>query len=136
MDRDVPKNLGLPFAKKLPRDRWGLAQWVTDPRHPLTSRVIVNRLWANFFGAGLVRTPENFGLTGEQPSHPALLDWLARDLIHRNWNIKEFCKQLVLSATYRQDSAVTPEKLAKDPENRWLSRGSSHRLAAEQIRDL
>jgi hypothetical protein len=136
VDRDVPKNLGLPFAKKLPRDRWGLAQWVTDPRHPLTSRVIVNRLWANFFGAGLVRTPENFGLTGEQPSHPALLDWLARDLIHRNWNIKEFCKQLVLSATYRQDSAVTPEKLAKDPENRWLSRGSSHRLAAEQIRDL
>jgi hypothetical protein len=134
--RNVPPTIGPSFPENAPRDRLGLADWVTHPDHPLTSRVIVNRLWANFFGAGLVRTPENFGLTGEQPTHPELLDWLARDFIDRGWNIKEFCKSIVLSATYRQNSAVTPELLAKDPENRLLARGPAYRLSAEQIRDL
>ncbi len=134
--RDIPAKVGLPFPADAPRDRLGLAQWVVDPEHPLTGRVIVNRIWANFFGAGIVRTPENFGLTGEQPTHPELLDWLARDFIDNGWDVKRFCKNIVLSATYRQNSYHAQESLALDPENRWLARGPSHRLSAEQIRDL
>ncbi len=134
--RGVPLTIGPSFPENAPHSRLGLATWVTHPDHPLTSRVIVNRIWSHFFGAGLVRTPENFGLTGEQPTHPELLDWLARDFINRGWNIKEFCKSIVLSATYRQNSAVTAELLSKDPENRFLARGPSYRLSAEQIRDL
>jgi Protein of unknown function (DUF1553)/Protein of unknown function (DUF1549)/Concanavalin A-like lectin/glucanases superfamily/Planctomycete cytochrome C len=134
--RDIPAKVGLPFPADAARDRLGLAQWVVDPEHPLTGRVIVNRLWANFFGAGIVRTPENFGLTGEQPTHPELLDWLARDFIANGWDVKRFCKNVVLSATYRQKSYLTQEGLSLDPENRWLARGPSHRLSAEQIRDL
>ncbi len=136
VQREIPSKLGIPFPADSPKNRLGLAEWVLNPSHPLTARVIVNRLWGNFFGAGIVRTPENFGLTGEQPTHPELLDWLARDFIAGGWNMKAFCKSLVLSATYRQNSSADKNKLAIDFENRLLARGPSHRLSAEQIRDL
>ncbi|TWT81748.1 Planctomycete cytochrome C [Planctomycetes bacterium CA13] len=136
VERNTPSGISFPFPAGAPRDRRGLAQWVTDPQHPLTARVAVNRLWGNFFSSPLVRTPENFGLQGELPTHPALLDWLARDFIDGGWNVKRFCKNVVLSATYRQDSAATEEQLKLDPTNRLLARGPAHRLAAEQIRDL
>ncbi len=134
--RDTFEAIPPQFPEDVPRNRLGLAQWATHPQHPLTSRVIVNRLWQNFYGAGLVRTPENFGLQGDLPTHLQLLDWLARDLIENGWDIKRFCRNLVLSATYRQDSTVTQQLQALDPENRLLARGPSSRLAAEQIRDL
>ncbi len=124
------------FPDDLPRDRLGLAQWVTRPDHPLTSRVVVNRLWANFFGKGLVGTPENFGLQGDPPTHLELLDWLSQDFIEHDWNVKRLCRNIVLSATYRQTSATTPELLKVDPRNLWLARGPAYRLSAEQIRDL
>lgn len=124
-----------PFPADAPRNRLGLAQWVTDPDHPLTSRVIVNRLWSNFFGRGLVATAENFGLQGELPRHALLLDWLARDFVSHGWDIKRFCKQVVLSATYRQDSVASREAIESDPDNETLARGPAYRLSAEQIRD-
>ncbi len=136
VDRGTPDGIGLPFPSNAPVDRKGLAQWVTDPRHPLTARVAVNRFWGNFFSEPLVRTPENFGLQGELPTHPDLLDWLARDFVDNDWDVKRFCKNVVLSATYRQDSLATKEQLQRDPTNRLLARGPAHRLAAEQIRDL
>ncbi|MEM6981293.1 MAG: DUF1553 domain-containing protein, partial [Planctomycetota bacterium] len=126
--------IGLPADA--PNNRLGLAKWVTDPEHPLTARVAVNRFWANFFTSPLVRTPENFGSQGDLPTHPQLLDWLSRDFINSGWDVKRLCKSIVLSATYRQDSTSTPEKREVDPTNRWLARGPAHRLAAEQIRDL
>ncbi len=136
VQRNTPSGLLLPFPEGATPDRKGLAQWVTDPRHPLTARVAVNRFWGNFFADPLVRTPENFGLQGELPTHPALLDWLARDFIDSGWDVKRFCKNIVLSATYRQDSTVTQEQLQLDPTNRFLARGPAYRLGAEQIRDL
>lgn len=132
--RETPAFL-LPLPTDAPRDRLGLAAWVTDPSHPLTARVAVNRVWGNFFAAPLVRTPEDFGSQGQLPSHPELLDWLARDFISHGWDLKRLCKQIVLSATYRQDSKAAPQALAADPENRWLARGPAYRLSAEQIRD-
>ena len=145
---DAPKNdetlinrstlSGLPIAipKGFANDRLGLAKWVTDPKHPLTARVAVNRFWGNFFSAPLVRTAENFGSQGDLPTHPELLDWLSRDFIQSGWDVKRLCENIVLSATYRQDSVGTPEALASDPTNTLLARGPAHRLAAEQIRDL
>jgi hypothetical protein len=114
----------------------GLARWLTDPRHPLTARVFVNRMWARFFGRGLVTTPENFGQQGALPTHPELLDWLARDFIDHGWDIKRLCRTIVLSATYRQDSRCAPELRERDAENLLLARGPSRRLSAEQIRDV
>ena len=134
--RSTPEHIGPPLPNGKNADRLALAKWTTDPNHPLTARVITNRLWMNFFGAGLVRTPENFGLQGELPTHPELLDFLSRKFIKDRWNVKNFCKRIALSATYRQQSATTPEKLAADPENRLLGRGPAYRLSAEQIRDL
>ena len=134
--RQTFTQLAPPFPADTPRNRLGLAKWVTSPDHPLTARVVVNRLWSNLFGIGLVRTPENFGSQGELPTHPALLDWLARDFIANDWNVKRFCKNVVLSATYRQNSAAPSALLARDPENRLLARGPAYRLGAEQIRDL
>lgn len=134
--RSILSGLPIAFPADAPNDRLGLAQWVTAPQHPLTSRVAVNRFWGNFFATPLVRTPENFGSQGDLPTHPKLLDWLSRDFIDNGWDVKRLCKMIVLSATYRQDSAASPEKLAADPTNLWLSRGPAHRLAAEQIRDL
>lgn len=136
VQREVLSGISIPFPKDAPRDRLGLAKWVTDPRHPLTARVAVNRLWSNFFAEPLVRTPENFGSQGKLPTHPELLDWLARDFISSGWDVKRFCRNIVLSATYRQDSATTQKQLANDPTNRLLARGSAYRMTAEQIRDL
>ncbi len=129
-------NIGPDFPDDAPLNRLGLAQWATSQNHPLTSRIIVNRLWGNFFGDGLVRTPENFGLQGELPTHPELLDWLARNFIEDDWDVKQFCRQVVLSATYRQDSRVDSDHFEADPENKRLARGPAFRLSSEQIRDL
>ncbi len=125
----------LPFPENLPKNRLGLAQWLCLPEHPLTARVAVNRLWQNFFGAGLVKTTEDFGNQGELPSHPELLDWLAVRFIESGWNIKQMNKLIVMSATYRQDSKVDDSLREKDPENRLLARGPAYRMPAEMIRD-
>lgn len=124
----------LPLTSQLPRDRLGLARWVTSPQNPLTARVAVNRLWMQVFGDGLVRTPENFGLQGDAPTNPELLDHLATTYAH-NWDTKAFLRRLVLSATFRQSSATSPELLARDPSNLLLARGPSQRLSAEMLRD-
>jgi len=134
--RDTFQQILIPFPADAPRNRLGLAQWLTNPSHPLTSRVFLNRLWANFFGHGLVSTPENFGRQGAPPTHPALLDWLARDFIDHGWDIKRMCRQFVLSASYRQDSRASAELRERDPENALMAHGPSHRLSAEQIRDV
>lgn len=125
-----------PLAADAPRNRLGLAQWLTGPDHPLAARVYVNRVWANFFGRGLVATPENFGRQGAAPTNPELLDWLARDFVAHGWDVKRLCRQIALSATYRQDSRLRPELRERDPENVLLARGPSRRLTAEQVRDV
>jgi hypothetical protein len=125
----------LPFPKDLPKNRYGLAQWLTREDNPLTARVEVNRLWQNFFGTGLVKTTEDFGNQGEMPSHPQLLDWLAVTFRTSGWDIKKLNKLIVLSATYRQDSRTTKEVREKDPENRLLAHGPTFRMSAEMIRD-
>ena len=123
------------FPADLPRNRLGLAKWLTSPEHPLTARVTVNRYWQMMFGKGLVRTPEDFGAQGERPTHPELLDWLARDFIDNGWDVHRLLRMMALSATYRQSAAVTNEIREKDPENRLLARGFGNRLSAEMIRD-
>jgi uncharacterized protein DUF1553 len=130
----TPKALP-PMPADLPRNRLGYAQWLLRPEHPLTARVTVNRFWQELFGTGLVRTSGDFGVAGELPTHPELLDWLAVEFRESGWNVKQFFKLLVTSATYRQASVTTPEKLAKDAQNRFLSRGPRYRLDAEMIRD-
>jgi hypothetical protein len=136
-DRVMPETPAVfpPFPADAPRDRLGLAAWLTHPDHPLTARVAVNRIWQLLFGYGLVRTPEDFGSQGSPPTHPKLLDWLARDLIDFDWDLKRLVKTIVMSSTYRQDSTITPELLATDPDNLLLARAPRHRLAAEMIRD-
>lgn len=134
VDPDVPAAL-LPFDPTWPRNRLGLARWMTDSRHPLTARVAANRVWQTCFGRGLVGTPEDFGSQGDRPTHPELLDWLADRLRESGWDLKALFKLVVTSATYRQTSETTPDWLVRDPENRRLARGPSHRLSAEVIRD-
>jgi cytochrome c553 len=119
----------------LPRNRLGFAQWLVRPENPLAARVTVNRFWQELFGAGIVRTAGDFGIAGEMPSHPELLDWLAVEFRESGWNVKQFYRLLVTSATYRQSAANTSAKLAKDPQNRLLAHGPRFRMDAEMIRD-
>lgn len=118
-----------------PVGRLELAKWLVDSSNPLTARVAVNRWWQSLFGTGLVKTVEDFGITGDSPSHPELLDYLATRLIDSQWNVKELLKSIVMSATYKQSSRLTPELLERDPENRYLARGPRYRLEAETVRD-
>lgn len=131
---DVPSILP-PLAKDLPRNRLGLARWLFAPEHPLTARVAVNRIWAQYFGVGLVKTGDDFGVRSELPSHPELLDTLAVEFRESGWDMKALHRRIVLSATYRQSAVIASDKLAKDPENRLLARGPRLRLAAEMVRD-
>jgi hypothetical protein len=112
-----------------------LADWIASPAHPLTARVITNRAWAWLMGAGLVRTVDNFGTTGELPSHPALLDYLARRFVADGWSMKKLVRSIVLSRTYQLATTTSSESRAKDPDNRFLARANRRRLDAEQIRD-
>lgn len=123
-------------TSKFTRNRIGLAQWTVNKNNPLTARVFVNLMWQEFFGRGLVKTSGDFGMQGELPSHPELLDWLAVDFMENGWNVKRLVKQILTSATYRQSAKVSEEQLKKDPENVYLARGPRIRLKAEFIRDL
>ncbi|MCH2113292.1 MAG: PSD1 and planctomycete cytochrome C domain-containing protein [Pirellulales bacterium] len=122
------------FPEGAPRNRLGLARWLTAREHPLTARVLVNRIWQRTFGHGLVRTPEDFGLQGEHPTHPELLDWLAVELHDSGWDLKHILRQMVTSRTFRQGSAMRAN--LDDPENRIWARGPRHRLDAEVLRDM
>lgn len=124
-----------PLPKGAKPDRLAFARWLVSGENPLTARVTVNRAWAAFFGRGLVRTTEDFGFQGEPPTHPELLDWLAVEFVRSGWSLKKLHKFIVLSATYRQSSRVTPALLEKDPKNERLARGPRVRLEAELIRD-
>jgi len=125
----------LPFPDDLNPDRMGLAEWLVSEKNPLTARVFVNRLWLMVFGQGIVKTVEDFGSQGSLPSHPELLDWLAVDFMENGWDIKALLKKMVLSATYRQNSNLSPALKKVDPENTWLARGPRYRMDAEMIRD-
>ncbi len=124
-----------PMQDGVPPNRLGLAQWLLQPTHPLTARVTVNRFWQEVFGVGLVGSSGDFGVTGQMPTHPELLDYLATSFRDDGWNIKNLFRLIVTSATYRQSSTVTSEKLSLDPTNKWLSRGPRFRMDAEMIRD-
>jgi hypothetical protein len=118
-----------------PRNRLALARWLVDRENPLVARVTVNRWWAELFGQGLVATPEDFGLKGELPTHPELLDWLAVEFMDGGWSMKRLLRTIVLSATYRQASHAAPAERARDDRNRLLARGPRFRMDAEMIRD-
>lgn len=124
-----------PLPQSEVTNRLTFAKWLVEPKHPLTARVNVNRIWQQFFGVGIVKTAEDFGTKGEWPSHPELLDWLATEFMQSGWDVKHMVKLMVTSAAYRQDSRVTPQLLDIDPENRLVSRGPRFRLDAEELRD-
>lgn len=121
--------------ESLPRNRLGLARWLTSPEHPLTARVAVNHFWQLIFGQGLVRTPEDFGRQGALPTHPELLDWLANDFIANGWDVQRLLKQMVMSRAYRQSTSASQELLQRDPANELLGRAPAYRLPAEMLRD-
>ncbi|MFM7323134.1 MAG: DUF1553 domain-containing protein, partial [Armatimonadota bacterium] len=133
--RAVPAAFEIKGKPSRAGDRLALARWMTSPGHPLVARVAVNRIWAQIFGTGIVETTEDFGIQGRSPSHPELLDWLARDFVAHGWDLKRLIRTIVTSETYRRDSTGTPADRAADPSNRLLARGPSHRLSAEAIRD-
>jgi len=128
------------FLPSLPKDeppnRLALAKWTASPDNPLTARVTVNRIWYELFGTGLVETTDDFGIMGQRPSHPELLDWLAVEFRESGWNIKHMYKLMVMSATYRQSAASTPAQMARDPRNLLLSHGPRFRMDAEMVRDI
>lgn len=131
---DTPSSI-LAFPADQPRNRLGLARWMIDRQNPLTSRVVVNRIWRMHFGRGLVASQEDFGSQGKLPTHPELLDWLAGWFMDNGWDVKALHRLIVASATYRQSSKASRELVERDPDNIWLARGPRHRLLAEQIRD-
>ncbi|TSD67302.1 DUF1553 domain-containing protein [Inquilinus sp. KBS0705] len=131
----TPKSI-LPFDAKLPKNRLGLAEWMFDKKNPLTARVFVNQTWQEFFGKGIVKSSGDFGMQGDLPTHPELLDWLAVDFMNHGWDMKRLVKQIVMSATYRQSAAITAKALKTDPENTYLARGPRYRLPAEFVRDM
>ena len=126
----VPNSVPGPGSGRL-----ALADWLASPQHPLTPRVMANRIWLRHFSEGIVRTPDNFGVMGERPSNPALLDYLASRFIASNWSVKSLHREILLSSAYQMSSQVTPEAFQKDPENRLLSRFNRRRLDVEEIRD-
>ena len=132
--RDTPASLP-PFPADQPRNRLGLARWLTDRHNPLAARVVVNRIWRMHFGRGLVATQEDFGSQGRLPSHPELLDWLAGRFMDDGWDVKALHRLIVTSATFQQSSQAPAETIARDPENLLLARGPKTRLPAEAIRD-
>lgn len=134
VDPGTPESI-LPLDPSSPRNRLGLAQWLTDARNPLVTRVLVNRYWQLFFGRGLVATTEDFGNQGALPTHPELLDWLAGHFMNSGWDLKALHKLIVMSATYRQSSQASPSLLARDPDNKLLAYGPKQRLTAEMLRD-
>jgi hypothetical protein len=125
-----------PLPAGVPHNRLALAKWTVSPENPLTARVTVNRMWNELFGAGLVETTEDFGIMGQRPSHPELLDWLAVEFRESGWDVKHMYKLMVMSATYRQSAKSTPEQLAKDPKNLLLAHGPRFRMDAEMLRDV
>ena len=134
VEAGVPEVLGAP-PEGAGMDRLALARWLVGPDQPLTARVAANRMWQTFFGAGLVRTAEDFGLRGEPPSHPDLLDWLAAEFVRSGWDVKALQRRIVTSATYRQSSRIDAAALERDPENRLLARGPRGRLPSYMLRD-
>jgi hypothetical protein len=130
----TPKSI-LPFAADLPKNRLGLAKWLFSEKNPLTSRVAVNRIWELIFGKGIVKTSSDYGLQGQLPSHPALLDWLAVDFMEHNWDIKYLVKKILSSNTYQQSSVVSKKQLEEDPDNVYYTRSPRIRFKAEIVRD-
>jgi hypothetical protein len=125
-----------PLPAGMPHNRLALAKWTVSPENPLTARVTVNRMWNEMFGAGLVETTEDFGIMGQRPSHPELLDWLAVEFRESGWNIKHMYKLMAMSAAYRQSAKSTPEQLQKDPKNLLLAHGPRFRMDVEMLRDV
>ena len=123
------------FPHGAPTNRLGLAYWFVSPENPLTARVTVNRFWQQFFGVGLVKTVDDFGVQGEKPSHPELLEWLAVEFVESGWDVKALCRLMLTSATYRQSSKARPEMIERDPENRLLARAPRYRWPSWLLRD-
>ena len=135
VDPGTPNSI-LPFSSDLEKNRLGLAKWITNKDNPLTSRVFVNLIWQELFGAGIVKSAGDFGMQGDLPSHPELLDWLAVDFMENGWDIKRLIKQILMSSTYRQSAIITDKHLNTDPANVYLARAPRLRLPAENIQDL
>lgn len=134
VEPSTPENV-LPFPEEYPQNRLGLAKWLVNPENPLTSRVIINRYWQMIFGTGIVKTSGDFGIQGDLPTHPELLDWLSYEFVDSGWDLRRMLKLMVMSATYQQSSFADSEKYEADPDNKYYSRSSSYRLPAEFIRD-